>query len=387
MKFIDEADVLVQAGDGGRGCISFCREKYRPRGGPNGGDGGRGGDVVFVVDPGLGTLFDLALQRHLRAQRGAHGRGKACNGAAGADLVVRVPAGTVVTDRDTGEVVADLTTPEQRAVVAAGGRGGRGNRHFATPTRQAPRHAEPGRPGEERRLHLELRVLADVGLVGKPNAGKSTLLGAISAARPRVAAFPFTTLTPHLGVVRIDDDACFVTADIPGLVERAHEGAGLGTRFLRHLGRTRVLAHLVDATASRTDAPLADLDVVNHELASYDPHLAARPQLVVLTKLDLPEAQLNLPHLRTALAARGLAWVEVSALTGAGIPALSAALWKLTGSARGRGAAPYLHVPSTGDMQTDGPPPDGKDGPEAADAAHGFASGADVGASDGEAFP
>ncbi len=332
MKFIDDAEVLVCAGDGGRGCVSFCREKYRPRGGPNGGDGGKGGDVVFVVDEGLTTLFDLVLQRHLRAARGAHGRGKGCNGAAGADLVVRVPAGTVVTDVDTSETIADLTGFGERAVVAAGGRGGRGNRHFATPTRQAPRRAEPGRPGEVRRVRLELHVLADVGLVGKPNAGKSTLLRAVSAARPRVAPFPFTTLTPHLGVVRLDDDTSVVMADIPGLIENAHAGAGLGVRFLRHLTRTSVLVHLLDAGAADGGAPLAELDAVNRELEAYDPALAAKPQLVVVTKLDLPEARTNLPALRGSLASRGLQSVGISALTGSGIPDLLVALRALLGA-------------------------------------------------------
>jgi GTP-binding protein len=332
MKFIDEAEVLVRAGDGGRGCVSFCREKYRPRGGPDGGDGGKGGDVVFVVDEGLTTLFDLALQRHLRAARGAHGRGKGCNGAAGADRVCRVPPGTLVTDAETGETIADLTTPGARAVVAAGGRGGRGNRHFVSPTRQAPRHAEPGRPGEVRRLRLELRVLADVGLVGTPNAGKSTLLRAVSAARPRVASYPFTTVTPHLGVVRLDDDTSIVMADVPGLIENAHTGAGLGVRFLRHLSRTTALVRVLDAAAIDADRPLAELDAVDRELKAYDPALAARPQLVVATKIDLPAARARVPALRAALASRGLGCVAVSALTGRGIPDLLAALRVLLGA-------------------------------------------------------
>jgi GTP-binding protein len=326
MKFIDEVEVSVTAGDGGRGCVSFRREKYRPRGGPEGGDGGDGGDVVFAVDAGLGTLFDLTFQRHLRAGRGEHGRGKGCNGADGADLEIRVPPGTVVTDAESGELVADLTAPGARAVVAAGGRGGRGNRHFARPTHQAPRYAEPGRAGQERRLRLELRVLADVGLVGKPNAGKSTLLRAVSAARPRVASYPFTTLTPHLGVVHHGDDEIFVMADIPGLIEGAHRGAGLGTRFLRHLSRTSLLAHLVDASTVDGSAPARDYDAVNAELASYGADLRGRTQIVVATKLDLPGAPEGFRALQTALGGRGVSVTGISAVTGDGVAELARVL-------------------------------------------------------------
>jgi GTP-binding protein len=282
--------------------------------------------VVFVVDGGLGTLFDLTFQRHLRATRGAHGRGKGCDGAAGADLVVRVPPGTLVTDVETGELVADLTEPGDRAIVAKGGRGGRGNRHFASPTNQAPRRAEPGTPGQQRRLRLELRVLADVGLVGKPNAGKSTVLRAISAARPRVAAYPFTTLTPHLGMVEREDACGFVVADIPGVIEGAHRGAGLGLRFLRHLARTAVLAHLVDVSEVASTDPVQDYDAVNAELASYGSGLDGKPQLVVATKLDLPGSTARAAALQRALAGRGIAVLPVSALTGEGIAELIAAL-------------------------------------------------------------
>jgi GTP-binding protein len=346
MKFIDEIEVSAQAGDGGRGCVSFRREKYRPRGGPEGGDGGKGGDVVFVVDEGLGTLFDLTFQRHLRANQGEHGRGKGCDGAAGADLVVRVPPGTLVTDPETGETVADLTAPGDRAVVARGGRGGRGNRHFASPTNQAPRHAEPGLPGQRRLLRLELRLLADVGLVGKPNAGKSTLLGAISAARPRVAAYPFTTLTPHLGVVYHGDEEVFVVADIPGVIEGAHRGAGLGLRFLRHIARTAVLAHLVDVSASDSTAPERDYDAVNAELERYGSALARKPQVVVATKLDLPEARPRCSALREALATRGVPVLAVSAVTGEGIPELVAALAAAVRAA-GPGTRPEAPAPPT----------------------------------------
>src|SRR6266566_6728595 len=257
MKFVDEVQVRVAAGDGGRGCVSFRREKYVPRGGPNGGDGGDGGDVVFAVDPGLATLVDLSYPQHLRAGRGEHGRGKDQHGACGADLVLRVPPGTLVYDAETEELLADLRAAGERAVVARGGRGGRGNMHFATPTNRAPRRAEPGTPGEQRALRLELRVLADAGLLGFPNVGKSTLVRAVSAARPRVADYPFTTLVPHLGVVRLDDEWSFVLADVPGLIEGAHAGHGLGTRFLRHLARTAVLVHLLDVSGLTGRDPLA----------------------------------------------------------------------------------------------------------------------------------
>jgi GTP-binding protein len=336
MKFIDEIEVSAEAGDGGRGCMSFRREKFRPRCGPEGGDGGDGGDVVFVVDGGLGTLFDLTFQRHLRAKRGQHGRGKGCDGAAGADLVVRVPPGTLVTDVETGEVVADLIAPGDQAVVAEGGHGGRGNRHFASPTNQAPRRAEPGVPGQERRLRLELRVLADVGLLGKPNAGKSTLLRALSAARPRVAPYPFTTLTPHLGVVHHGDEDSFVVADIPGVIEGAHRGAGLGLRFLRHLARTAVLAHLVDASGTESTDPEQDYDAVNAELSSYGSGLDQKLQIVVATKLDLPDARLRCSAFQEALAKRGVPVIAVSAITGEGLAELVSALADAVRSARAR---------------------------------------------------
>lgn len=332
MKFIDEVEVRVKAGDGGRGCASFRREKYQPRGGPNGGDGGDGGNVIFVVDGGLATLFDFTLQRHLRAQRGEHGRGKGCDGARGADLVVRVPPGTIVTDVENHEIIADLTRPGMQATVAAGGRGGRGNRHFATPTNQAPRRAEPGRPGQERQVRLELRVLADAGLVGKPNAGKSTLLAALSAARPRIAAYPFTTLTPHLGVVRYDDEGSLVVADIPGLIEGAHGGAGLGTRFLRHLSRTAILVHLVDPTSAD---PEHDYDTINSELTHYGSVLTAKPQLVVATKLDLPEARDRFPALHDALGNRGVPILGTSAMSGEGLDELVASLAAAVARLRG----------------------------------------------------
>jgi len=322
VRFVDEVRIRVEAGDGGRGCVSFRREKYVPRGGPNGGDGGDGGDVVLRVDPGLGTLLDLSYPQHLRAGRGEHGRGKDQHGARGADLVLRVPPGTLVYDAEREELLADLRAAGEEALVARGGRGGRGNARFATATNRAPRRAEPGTPGERRELLLELRVLADAGLVGLPNVGKSTLVRAVSAARPRVADYPFTTLVPHLGVVRVDDAGSFVLADVPGLIEGAHAGHGLGTRFLRHLARTAVLVHLLDVSGLAGREPLADFDAINHELALADSELAAKPQIVVAGKLDLAETRSRLPAVRAALAARGLELHAVSGVTGEGTQAL-----------------------------------------------------------------
>jgi len=318
MKFVDEVRIRVEAGDGGRGCVSFRREKYVPRGGPNGGNGGDGGDVVLAVDPGLSTLVDLSYPQRLRAGRGEHGRGKDQHGARGAELVLRVPPGTLVYDVDAGELIADLRRAGERAVVARGGRGGRGNMNFATPTNRAPRRAEPGTPGERRDVRLELRVLADAGLLGFPNVGKSTLVRAVSAALPRVADYPFTTLVPHLGVVRVDEDFSFVLADVPGLIEGAHAGHGLGTRFLRHLARTAVLVHLLDVSGLTGRDPLADFDALNRELALASADLAAKPQIVVAGKLDLAETRDHLPDVRAALAARGIELHAVSGATGEG---------------------------------------------------------------------
>jgi GTP-binding protein len=338
MKFVDEVRIKVEAGDGGRGCVSFRREKYVPRGGPNGGDGGDGGDVVLAVDPGLSTLVDLSYPQHLRAGRGEHGRGKDQHGAHGADLVLRVPPGTLVYDDDQN-LLADLRTAGARAVVARGGRGGRGNMNFATPTNRAPRRAEPGTPGERKELRLELRVLADAGLLGFPNVGKSTLIRAVSAARPRVADYPFTTLVPHLGVVRIDEDFGFVLADVPGLVEGAHAGVGLGTRFLRHLGRTAVLVHLLDVSGLTGRDPLADFEAINRELALASPELAAKPQIVVAGKLDLAETRDRLPAVRAAFRARGIALHTVSGATGEGARELVRTIGDAVRAARTKPAA------------------------------------------------
>jgi len=288
MKFVDEALIEVHAGDGGNGAVSFRREKFVPRGGPDGGDGGRGGSIAVLADRNINTLIDYRYQRLFRAQRGENGRGSDQFGKGGEDIVLRVPVGTVISDADGGERLADLATDGARALVAKGGRGGLGNLHFKSSTNRAPRQSTPGEKGESRRLKLELRVLADVGLLGMPNAGKSTLIRAISAARPKVADYPFTTLAPNLGVVRTDENRSFVVADIPGLIEGAAEGAGLGHQFLRHLRRTRLLLHVVDVVPLDPDAdPVRDARAVVAELKKYDPSLHAKPRWLVLNKLDL----------------------------------------------------------------------------------------------------
>ncbi|HLK11779.1 MAG TPA: GTPase ObgE [Candidatus Binatia bacterium] len=345
MKFIDEVRIEVEAGDGGRGCVSFRREKYVPRGGPNGGDGGDGGDVVLRADPGLATLLDLSYPQRLRAGRGEHGRGKDQHGARGADLVLRVPPGTLVFDDTSGALLHDLRTPGDEVVVAHGGHGGRGNMHFATPTDRAPRRAEPGTPGERRTLRLELRVLADAGLLGFPNVGKSTLIRALSAARPRVADYPFTTLVPHLGVVRVDDDTSLVLADVPGLVPGAHAGQGLGARFLRHLARTAVLVHLLDVSGLTGRDPLADFDALGRELALASPALAAKRQIVVAGKLDLAETRAALAAARARFAARGIELLAVSGATGEGARELVARLAAAVGAARAEGAPARAAAP------------------------------------------
>jgi len=326
--FIDEVEISVSAGDGGDGCVSMRREKYVPRGGPDGGDGGRGGDVVLVADRNLGTLFDHRMRPRVAAEPGAMGAGSGKSGRDGEGALVRVPVGTVVIDLgDSERPLADLAVHGARCLVARGGRGGRGNARFTTPTHQAPDTAERGRPGQIRRLRLLLKLLADVGLVGFPNAGKSTLLRRISGARPRVAAYPFTTLVPALGVAEVGERR-FVVADIPGLIEGASEGAGLGDRFLRHVERTRVLVHLVDA-GSLALGPrdlLADYEAIRRELGAYEPVLLARPELVVLTKLDLLAERGALAGIEAELAARGRRVLRLSAATGEGLEELLRAL-------------------------------------------------------------
>jgi GTP-binding protein len=290
MKFIDEVKIRVIAGDGGRGCVSFRREKFVPRGGPSGGNGGNGGDVIAVADPQLTTLLDLRYQKLYKAGRGQHGMGSDCHGHRGDDRIINVPVGTIIRDAATGELMGDLQAPGERVVVASGGRGGKGNAHFVSSTHRSPRFAQPGEPGEERELDIELRLLADVGIIGLPNAGKSTLISVISSVRPKIADYPFTTLVPNLGVVGYDDKS-FVVADIPGLIEGAHEGHGLGHKFLRHVTRTSLLIHLIDGSQINPEDPLKDWRTVNHELALFDPALAQKPQIVVINKIDLAEAR------------------------------------------------------------------------------------------------
>ena len=322
MVFYDRARIFVKSGDGGNGAVSFRREKYVPRGGPDGGDGGDGGNVYLTVDPQLNTLIAFKYQQHFRAGNGGHGESGRRAGKRGADLTINVPPGTVVFDDETGEVLADLLDPGERYLVARGGKGGLGNQHFATSTRQAPRLAEKGEPGEERWIRLLLKVIADVGLIGFPNAGKSTLLAASSAARPKIADYPFTTLEPNLGVVQIGGTGgeTFVMADIPGLIEGAAEGVGLGHEFLRHVERTRLLIHVLDGSGGLEQRdPLDDFQKINEELAAYSPELAAKPQIVAINKIDLPETRENLPRLVAALAADEYPVVAISAVTGEGV--------------------------------------------------------------------
>ena len=311
--FYDEAKVFVKGGDGGDGVVAFRREKYVPHGGPSGGDGGDGGDVVFYVDTHRSTLFHFSKRSHFKAARGQHGRGSNQRGASGEDVRVPVPPGTMVYQAETGELLGDLTEPGESLIVAQGGRGGRGNASFATSTDQAPRAAEHGEPGQERWVRLELKVLADVGLVGMPNAGKSTLLAATTAARPKVAAYPFTTLQPNLGVVVLDPETEFVMADIPGLIEGASEGKGLGHEFLRHIERTRVLIHLVDGLS---DDPLEDFRAINRELEAFSEDLADKPQLVAFNKLDMPQAEEAWPAVKEKLERQNYPVMGISALTG-----------------------------------------------------------------------
>ena len=319
MRFVDEVTVEVRGGDGGNGSVAFRREKFVPFGGPAGGDGGDGGDVVFRADERLSTLLDLRYRRKLIAKNGENGRGKDQYGAAGDDLVVRVPIGTQVFDAETGETIADLDANGREHVVAKGGRGGRGNIHFATPQDRAPRRAEPGEPGEQRMLRIELKLLADVGLLGYPNVGKSTLIASISRARPKIADYPFTTLVPNLGVAAVGERS-FVVADIPGIIEGAAEGAGLGHRFLKHVERTRVLLHMVTLDPDPERKPLHDYDVLLRELARFEPELARRPMIVAVSKLDLPDVKKRLPSIRRGMKARGVERVlAFSAATGEGV--------------------------------------------------------------------
>jgi GTP-binding protein len=320
--FVDEIDVFVKGGDGGAGCVSFRREKFIPRGGPDGGDGGDGGSIFLEADPSITTLLDFHYQRHYTAERGQHGKGANKTGASGEDTVLRVPLGTVVSSRSTGERLGDLTAPGERVLAARGARGGRGNARFTSSTNRAPRRADLGRPGEERWIHLELKLLADVGVVGFPNAGKSTLVSRLSAAKPKIADYPFTTLQPSLGIVRVDEHRSFVIADLPGLIEGAAEGKGLGHRFLRHTERTRLLVHLVDLDPGSGRDPVEDWRVIQGELAAYSRELAARPQIVAGSKAELPGTKERLRALASFCAAEGLSFHAISSVTGLGLDGL-----------------------------------------------------------------
>lgn len=322
MKFIDEVKIHVKAGDGGAGCVSFRREKFIPFGGPNGGDGGKGGDVIFRVSPNLSTLLDLRHQPHQKAGSGKNGMGKDRHGAYGDDLVILVPQGTLLKDAETGEVLVDLAEPGQEMLVLKGGRGGQGNARFATSTHKAPRFAQPGEPGEERWLRLELKLMADVGLLGLPSVGKSSFIAKVSAARPKIADYPFTTLVPNLGVVPYKDYRSFVLADIPGIIEGAHAGAGLGHRFLRHVERTRLLLHMLDLSWMPERDPIREFEMINCELASFSQELAEKRQVIVFNKIDLPQVRENTQQLLPWFAERNLRVFPVSAATGEGIPAL-----------------------------------------------------------------
>src|SRR5690349_3627325 len=329
MQFIDEAKIQLKAGDGGNGCVAFRREAHVPRGGPSGGDGGNGGSIIIVADPQLYTLLDYKYRQHYKATRGEDGRNRDQYGKGGADLELRVPVGTVVHDHETGEIIADLDQAGARCVAARGGTGGQGNIHFATAWNRTPRSATDGTPGEERVVRLELKLLADVGLLGFPNVGKSTFISVVSRARPKIADYPFTTLAPNLGVVSLGEERSFVVADIPGLVEGAAEGAGLGLRFLKHVERTRVLLHIITVDPDPERDPVRDFAVLRKELAHFDPALAERPSIVVMSKLDVTEAREAMPQLKKTLKRRGIELLGISAATGEGIPEMLDAIEKL----------------------------------------------------------
>jgi len=339
--FVDEVDIHVEAGHGGRGCLAFRREKFVPRGGPSGGDGGHGGSVYVVASPHTSTLINYRFHPELNAPRGQHGEGSNCTGQTGSDLDLAVPIGTLVYEKTADpeqpyRLVADLAHEGQRVLVAKGGRGGMGNARFATATNRAPRKVQPGEAGEIKDLRLELKLLADVGLVGFPNAGKSTLIARISAARPKIADYPFTTLTPNLGVVRLSDDRSFVVADVPGLIEGAHRGAGLGHQFLRHLERTKVLVHLVDVSGESGRDPVEDLDILRRELELFQPTFAARPQLVAANKIDAVdiEGEERVLALERRARALDLPFFRISAVSGAGVPDLLEAMWRQLAASR-----------------------------------------------------
>ena len=327
MKFIDEAVITVQSGDGGRGCVSFRREKFIPRGGPDGGDGGKGGDIVFKTTARRRTLYQFQFRQRFKAKKGTPGQGKQKTGKNGPDLVIEIPPGTLVRNADTDQILKDFTRPAETFILAKGGRGGQGNSRFKTSTHRAPRFAQPGQAGQAFNLKLELKLLADAGIIGLPNAGKSTLISVLSSVKPKIADYPFTTLTPNLGVVRTQSSEPFVIADIPGLIEGAHKGVGLGIGFLRHIERTRVLIHLIDASAITADDPLLGLKTVNTEMAMHSSALSRKAQIVVLTKMDLPGTE----HLAKKFesAAQEKTALRISAVTGLGIAELKTQIIRL----------------------------------------------------------
>jgi GTP-binding protein len=339
--FVDEVDIHVAAGDGGRGCLSFRREKFVPRGGPDGGDGGPGGSVFIVSAPRKNTLVDFRFHPEFTAERGRHGQGANKTGATGHDLAIEVPIGTLVFDSADGrlELLADLTQDGQRVLVARGGRGGRGNARFVSSTNRAPRRTEPGEAGETRALRLQLKLIADAGLIGFPNAGKSTLISRISAARPKIGDYPFTTLTPNLGVVTLSDDRTFVVADVPGLIAGAHAGHGLGDRFLRHIERTKVLVHLVDVSGASGRDPVEDFETINEELRLFDPAVAAKPQIVAANKIDALDDATRAERLEQHVRQRRLPFVRVSGVTGEGVGDLLESMWREIDAARKSGDA------------------------------------------------
>jgi GTP-binding protein len=330
VKFIDEALITVQSGDGGKGCVSFRREKFIPRGGPDGGDGGKGGDIILSTTSRKRTLYHFKYQKHFKAENGLHGQGKQKTGKNGRNLTIELPPGTLVIDADTGHLIKDLVETGETFVILKGGRGGQGNTKFKTSTHRTPRFAQPGEPGETRTLKLELKLLADVGIIGLPNAGKSTLISAISSARPKIANYPFTTLVPSLGVVQTGWTEPFVVADIPGLIKGAHQGTGLGIKFLRHIERTRILVHLIDASSIDPDDPLDQYHTINQELAMYDEKLAKKPQIVVLNKLDLSGVRKSADIFQSAVKDKEV--VFISALTGQGLEQLKSQIVQLLDS-------------------------------------------------------
>ncbi len=316
MKFIDEVFITVQSGDGGRGCVSFRREKFVPRGGPDGGDGGKGGDIILQSSSHRRTLYPFRFKRQFQAKNGSHGRGKQQTGRNGENLIIEIPPGTLVSNAETNDLLKDFTQIDESFVVAQGGRGGQGNSRFRTSTQRAPRYAQPGEAGQFFKLKLELKLLADVGIIGLPNAGKSTLISALSSATPKMADYPFTTLTPILGVVQPDQEEPFVVADIPGLIEGAHQGAGLGIRFLRHIERTRFLVHLIDAASIDPQTPLASYETINHELAQYNPQLIEKPQILVLNKMDIPGTEQSAAVFKKSVKNRPVMMISAAARRG-----------------------------------------------------------------------